>query len=83
MRREPLSSIRIRFLCSRYFSHCESLEILDAYAFFELNEVSELTKDWVEEYNTKWLHEALTHPNAKTNGKGEFIAALNFPFIIT
>jgi len=34
-------------------------EILDAYLFFDLEEVRQLTGQWIEEYNTKRLHEAL------------------------
>jgi len=34
-------------------------EILDAYVFFELQEVRHLTEEWIEEYNTKRPHEAL------------------------
>lgn len=34
-------------------------EILDAYVFFELNEVRTLTMQWIEEYNTKRPHEGL------------------------
>lgn len=36
-------------------------EILDAYAFFELYEVRQLTREWVEEYNTNRPHEALNN----------------------
>ena len=32
-------------------------EILDAYVFFELNEVRALTSQWIEEYNTRRPHE--------------------------
>jgi putative transposase len=34
-------------------------EILDAYVFFELNEVRTLTAQWMEEYNTRRPHEGL------------------------
>lgn len=34
-------------------------EILDAYWFFDLEEVRQLTSQWIEEYNTKRPHEAL------------------------
>lgn len=36
-------------------------EILDAYAFFELYEVRELTKNWIKEYNTQRPHEGLNN----------------------
>ena len=34
-------------------------EILDAYVFFELNEVRQITDEWIKEYNTNRPHEAL------------------------
>jgi putative transposase len=33
--------------------------ILDAYSFFDINEVRVLTNEWIEEYNTKRPHESL------------------------
>lgn len=34
-------------------------DILDAYVFFELYEVRQLTNSWIEEYNTSRPHESL------------------------
>ncbi len=36
-------------------------EILDAYVFFELQEVRQLTAEWIEEYNSNRPHEALNN----------------------
>jgi putative transposase len=36
-------------------------ELLDAYVFFELSEVRELTEVWITEYNTNRPHEALNN----------------------
>jgi putative transposase len=34
-------------------------ELLDAYVFFELSDVRELTNEWMQEYNTQRPHESL------------------------
>ena len=39
--------------------------ILDAYAFFDLNEVRWLTQQWIEEYNERRPHEALGNNTPK------------------
>jgi len=36
-------------------------EMLDVYMFFELNDVKELTENWIEEYNERCLHESLNN----------------------
>jgi putative transposase len=36
-------------------------EILDSYLFFDLEEVRQLTNEWIEHYNTKRPHEALAN----------------------
>jgi putative transposase len=40
-------------------------EVLDAYVFFELHEVRQLTADWIEEYNTRRPHEGLENATPK------------------
>jgi putative transposase len=35
--------------------------VLDAYLFFELNDVRNLTNEWIEEYNYKTPHESLAN----------------------
>jgi putative transposase len=41
------------------FSRLYHESILDAYSFFDINEVRVLTDEWIEEYNTKRPHESL------------------------
>ena len=39
--------------------------ILDAYLFFELDQVRQLTAEWMEEYNERRPHEALNNLTPK------------------
>jgi putative transposase len=40
-------------------------DVLDAYLFYELDEVKALTKEWIEEYNERRPHESLKNKTPK------------------